>query len=466
MRVRSLRTVIIIITLIAFVIIATLFLYRRPQEGVKETVTGLGSPIQPALTPKPEFVTPRASPAGKPVLEKLELVTDQAFAVDGKYVPNSWGVQKNRIVRTSGGDLFTVYISAGSSDKLNREWHLMHEAPGGSWEEIKTGNAGSEPINIIRGPHDEIHLFAWPGTLGKLQHLVSNDTGKTFKSEFLPGNWKDDQEQGYSGSGINEKGDIVFFQTGDDKPGIFNWTYYSPQTNKWTFHKNLIDYRYTYAFFLPGNDNSLTMVAMRDVKRRELGYPPTSSSQSFDYIFDAIKYFHIDDATQKNPGLEQQTVIQVPPENQDDYDMAYLTDTYIDTAGRVHILYNNLYDGPHHIIIQNGQKIKDTKIPTISNQSGQKMRIVQDTQGHFYIISIDDNGNLIVDPGTASDTDGTQLEPGLLLNTSQYPGCNSDDDYCHSPTFTVPRNGHTLSDTIDGTYGNRGKEIYFRIKLR
>ncbi len=389
------------------------------------------------------------------MLDRLETVTTQAFGEDGQYVPNSWGVHKNRVIRTSTGDIFTVYIDFGS-DHHNHTWHLMHRPPNGGWEELKSGNAGAEPINILRGPHDEIHIFAWPGLQGQLEHDVSTDAGKSFTTENIPGQWL--QEQGYSGSGINAQGDIVFFQSGEEQPGTFLWTYYSHLTHQWQFHISSFDLRYTYAFFFPGYNNDLTMVAVRDVERPFLNY---SSASGFNYIFNAIKYFYINDVN--NPNLTQKVVTEVQPQSNDDSDVTYLSDSYIDTQGRIHILYYNQYDGPHHILIENGQVIKDVK-QDIS--FGPKMRITQDTLGHFYIIAMDQSGNILnVYPGSATDTDGTQLDPVVRLDISQSPGC-TNYDMCHSPTFIVPRNGHALSDTIDGTYGNFTKEIYFRIKLR
>ncbi len=331
----------------------------------------------------------------------------------------------------------------------------------GKWQEIKTGNAGVEPINILRGPHDEIHLFAWPGNQGKLQHLVSRDAGKSFQSAWIPGSWAGPPEQGYSGSGINGNGDIVFFQTGAEKPGVFNWTYYNAAKQTWTFHSNVFDYRYTYAFVMPDENKDLTIVAMRDVTRTELGYPAAPSGD-FNYIYNAIKYFHISNVDNPNSTFTQTIVKEIQPKNNQDSAITYLTDSYIDTQGRTHILYNDLYDGPHHAIVENGHVIKDVKQ---NITAGNKMRIIQDTKGHFYIVSIDNHGALNIYPGSARDTDGTQLDPVVKLNIPQYSGC-TDYDFCHSPTFTAPRNGHALADYIDGVYGNHQNEIYFRVRLR
>ncbi len=454
--------VVVIIAAGAFYIVRSRATNTGQSQTSKSTV--VVPTALPASTPTPVFTTPQASQPGKPVLQTLEQVTNQAFSDEEQYVPNSWGVQKNRFIRTSTGDLFTVYNTQGA-DSSNRMWHLLHKAPGGSWQDIKSGNAGTEPINILRGANDEIHLFAWPGTEGKLQHFVSTDLGQTFKSEILSGGWNTDHEQGYSGSGTNANGAIVFFQTGADKPGVFNWIYYNPETHKWAFHKNTIDYRYTYAFFTPGPQNDLNIVAMRDVKRQELGYQQASKTD-FDYVFDEVKYFHISDATQADPSLSQTLVKQVTPQNRDDYDLTYLTDSYLDTSGRTHILYNNQYDGPHHAIVENGKVVKDVKISNISNAAGQKMRITQDSLGHFYILTIDDDGSLIVDTANADDTDGTHMGTITKLKVGNNTGCNGNDDFCHSPTFTVPRDGSRLTDVIDGVYGNRNKEFYFRINLR
>lgn len=452
MKIRRKSAIILIASVLSLVAIVVLAVYLWDVKSAPEDVSGH------------IFATPKASQPGKPALIKLELVTDQAFGSEDQYVPNSWGAHKDRIVRTARGDLFMTYISQG--DGLNdRQWHLMHKAPNASWQEIKSGNAGAEPINIVLGKNDSIHLFAWPQTAGKLQHLYSTDNGKTFSSEWLAGTWQQGQEQGYSSVGVNDRGDMVLIQTAQDKPGTFFWTYYSSETNKWTFHQNTLDLRYTYAFLFPGYHNDLSIVATRDIQRHFLNLPQSQDGNP--WIFNEVKYFHIDDITPKTPHIDQVLVKEVKPKDPNDTndrDLTYVTDSYIDTAGRMHILYLNEYDGPHQAILENGKIIKDVLMPNVSY--GQKVRITQDTQGHFYLISVDEQGtHLNIYPGASDDTDGTIIEPATRIDISHFPGC-SDYDFCHSPTFTVPRNGHALSDIIDGVYGNFNKEVYFRINLR
>ena len=446
---RSLAIVFLVLGVLLLALVLTFFPSEQLHQAQQSQNTQ--QPQEPPVTEPPRTPLPEDSAI---IFDRLELVTNDAFGDGTTYVPNGWGIHKNRIVRTNSGDIFVVYLAAGS-DMTNRQWRLMHRAPDGTWTQINQGDAGVEPINILRGPNDDLNLFAWPGTSGTLQYIHSTDLGKTFTTTSIPGQWTTDQ--GYSGAGINDDGDMVIFQSGNDKPGSFNWAYYTPSSNSWHFDTNTFDYRYTYAFFLPGNNNNLTIVGMRDVLRSELGYP---SSNGFNYIFNAIKYFQLNDV--HNPQqLYQLNVTQAQPKNNSDSNITYLSDVYIDTLGRTHILYNNMYDGPHHTIIENSMVIKDVR-QNISY--GKKTRIVQDTTGRFYIIATDNN-SLHVYPGAAGDTDGTQLDPVVSLNISNYPTCH-DDDFCMSPTLTVPRNGHALQNYVDGVYGYFNKVFYFRLQLR
>src|SRR2546429_3147656 len=85
---------------------------QHPSQKQQKSTTTFTPPLRPNFGP---------SQPGKPTLERLEQVTDQAFGTNNDYVPNSWGVHKSRIIRTSNGDIFTVYTSQGT-DENNREW--------------------------------------------------------------------------------------------------------------------------------------------------------------------------------------------------------------------------------------------------------------------------------------------------------------------------------------------------------
>ncbi len=395
-------------------------------------------------------------------LQALDQVTDAAYGTDGNYVPNSWGVHKTRFVRTSTDDLFTFYIDAGSGPDAHHHhvWHLMHKAPGSQWQEIQNGDGGQEPINILRGPHDEIHVLAWPATNGVLEDIETTDLGKTFTVTKVPGDWIKDQ--GYAGATINTLGNIVVFQTGDDQPGMLYWAFYNAGAKSWKFHTSQLDtYRFTYNIAFLSDSNDLSLVGMRDVLREELGYP---TADHFDYIFNRVSFFELGNVD--TPQVKQTVIATVEPRNNNDADVAYVSDAYVDTKGRMHVLYSNQYEGVHHAILENGQVTKDVLLKAIPNLNdpNNKARIIQDTQGHFYILNIGAHGSFTIYPGAANDSDGTQFAPVITVDNSQFPGC-LDADFCHSPTFTEPRSGNPLSDTLDGTYGNHQQEIYFRIQL-
>jgi len=412
-----------------------------------------------SVTSSTGYITP-TSP-GLPALDALDRVTGQAASEQDQgqdYIPNGWGSHKNRIVRTSGGDLFTVFVGDGAAS-TDRTWHMMHQAPGSSsWVEMASGDAGQEPINILVGPHDELYIFTWPGTKGQLMEYESTDLGQHFISSQIDGTW--DTSQGYTGSGINAVGDIVVVQTGHDVPGIFRWAYYSPASGKWSYHENTLDVRHTYTYVFPGYNNDLTLVAMRDALRSELGYP---SVPNFNYIFNEISYYYIANVNQ--PVLQSVQVAEVPPGADNEVDITYLTDVYMDTQGRTHVLYTNYYAGEtYHAIVDHGILIKN--VPVTGIDSTHKARIIQDALGHFYILATSASGlSINLYPGIAQDTDGTQLQSPVSLDISKYPTCD-DYDLCNNPTLTVPRAGDALSNTIDGVYGNYGAEIHFRINLR
>ena len=407
-----------------------------------------------------------STPPGVPVLDALDMVTGQAASeqTNGLAVPNGWGSFKNRIVRTSGGDLFTVYVGDGASYQ-DRIWHVMHQAPGSNtWVEMASGDAGEEPINILVGPHDELYVFAWPGTKGRLMEYESTDLGRHFTSSEIAGNW--DIHQGYTGCGINAAGDIVVVQTAQDIPGIFRWVYYAPASGKWSYHESRLNVRHTYTYVFPGYHNDLTLVAMRDATRSELGYADGSSDGS-SYLFNEISYYYIPDINKSTiQEIPQEIpVVEEPPNGDSSADVTYLTDAYMDTQGRTHILYNDFYKGStYHAIIDGGKLVKNVPVPDID--STHKARIIQDASGHFYILATSASGlSINLYPGIAQDTDGTQLQSPVSLDISKYPTCD-DYDLCNNPTLTVPRAGDALSNTIDGVYGNYGAEIHFRINLR
>jgi len=127
---------------------------------------------------------PQQAASVAPYLERLELVTANAGSTaDGG---NTWGNHKSRIVRTPDGNLYTV-VQAPGTDYLHKEWELFKRMGANNWQEINSGVAGREPVNILAGPQNELYIIGWPD--GHPIMWTSVDAGATFTSQAIPGTW-------------------------------------------------------------------------------------------------------------------------------------------------------------------------------------------------------------------------------------------------------------------------------------
>jgi hypothetical protein len=250
---------------------------------------------------------------------------------------------------------------------------------------------------------------------------------------------------------------MVVVQTDGYQPGHFFWAYYSHSTNQWQFHDSQIDYRYTYGYYIPGTNGDLTITGVRDVPSTVAGGSDPNS-----YVFDIIKYFHTTSVT--NPNLSEVIVKQDSSGNAGGHIAitTWISDTYIDTQGRTHILYDDNGTG-YNAIIQNGAIVKDVPLQVGDDY---KVRMIQDTTGKFYLLDLN-GSSLDVYPASVGDTDGTQFDPAVSLSLEQYPSC-PDGSSCQAPHLAVPRGGTPLADYVDGVYNSgQGEQwVYFRVNLR
>jgi hypothetical protein len=403
---------------------------------------------------QPVAITP-VRPIPAPVKLALERVEVAANNVSDGGATDYWGQQKARIVRTSSDDIFLTYKTSAT------DFAVMHRGPGTSrWTQVYSGTAGYEPVNILEGANNSINVFFWPNDGTTLKWAHSADNGKTFQTDTIPGAFPGGQ--GYSGAGANTQGVMIVFETGDYQPGEFAWAVYNPSTKRWQFAKTQIDYRYTYAFFLPGENGDLSITGSLDVPQTTIAGCGFASNV---YIFTELKYYHIPDIFHPTPPgetLVKKAPCHNPPITSNTVDITIDgSDSYLDTQGRIHVLYVEINNGliGHHAIIQNGQVIKDVlvKVPDPFRD-----RIIQDTSGRFYILGMHEGSSrLSIQAGTARDTDGTQLAPPVSIDLgSQYPLTGWG-------TFRIasPRTGTALANYVDGHYQSGNSIIYFRIKL-
>lgn len=397
-------------------------------------------------TPAPTPTLERPAPAPSPSLERLEVVATDVTTGFADY----WGQHKSRIIRLSNGDVYLVYNAQDGN------YHVMKRSSStGTWTLVYQGRAGLEPTNIVRGAHDAIHVF--PYVNGKFSDVVSTDGGTSFSTTILPGTW--DGGQGYAGVDANAQGTIVAAQTGDDVPGQFYLAVYNPAMGTWTYAKQQIPYRYTYGFYLLGSNNDLSIVAVRDVLQSEIG----CSAHGHTFVFDTARVFHLANAFTPSGELSQTLLAQEPctpsTTGEDVNIIVFPIDAYLDTLGRLHVLYVDEADGGlHHAILQGGVVVKDVNVQD-DVLDNYKARLIQDTAGRFYLISMSGNALRVV-PTANGDTDGTRLGTpvDLSLGSHSLEGTGSF-------RIAAPRTGTALADYVDGHYQSNGSIVYFRVRL-
>lgn len=442
-------SLVVILLLVIALTVTVLLAQTAPENRQHVAIT----PIKPPLAPvKPPLVS--VKPPLAPVKLTLERVEVAATNVSDGGATDYWGQHKSRIIRTLTDDIFFTYKTSAT------DFAVMHRGPGTSrWTQVYSGTAGYEPVNILEGANESIHVFFWPHDGTTLKWAHSADNGKTFQTDTIPGAFPGGQ--GYSGAGANAQGVMTVFETGDYQPGEFAWAVYNPLTNRWKFTETPIDYRYTYAFFLPGEHGDVSITGSLDVPQTTIA---GCGSDRNVYIYTELKYYHIPDMF--NPTPPTQTVLKKeachnPPIDSNSVDITvYGTDSYLDTQGRLHVLYVDTNNGGgHHAIIQNGQVIKDVPV-TVPDP--YRDRIIQDTSGRFYLLGMQEGSSrLSIQAGTASDTDGTHLAPPVSIDLgSKYPLTGWGNFRIASP-----RTGTALANYVDGHYQSGNSIIYFRLKL-
>jgi hypothetical protein len=411
---------------------------------------GRASPAARAILTPPES----RSQARRPVIDRLELITDQAaVGSDG----SNWGANKLRVIRALQ-NVFAVYI-VDAEKTGEREWRLAQRGDQ-QWKIIAKGPSGREPVNLLRGPKDELYVISWPDGLPQISRSTTAADGqRTFIASAIPGLWTR-KDQPYHSAGIGANGDIWVLMSDGAKPGIFDLAYYQAQTGRWLRRRVLVDYRHTYAFLFPNDNGALSLVASKDVRWEVQGYERPRGA--FDYVFDGIKYWHfasIDDQFFKEvPVYEERQTDDYP------YVNCFVRDAYQDTKGRIHILYirqgkssRGKVEG-HHAIIEGGAIVKDVVLPSELTKAS---RIFQDSTGKFWVLTAFGRGLYLY---SSDSEDGAQLNAPLIFDSHGY----DVDATQNGLQVAARRAGVPATDYVDGLFsaGKGEKLIYFRFRLR
>jgi len=395
------------------------------------------------------------------MIERLEVVTEQAAPGDGG---NAWGGHQTRIVRTGEG-VFTVYTAAGGSGgRFNRSWRLMRRTEAG-WSEVASGPSGREPVNLLAGPDGRLHVVAWPFKAPVLFSSVLEDgRGKYAQGRLkmedwpVPGDWEASHWP-YNAAGIDAEGNLCVVQsTVSFKPGRFNIALLRPPGRDWTFAVVDKPFRYCYTSVFPER-RGLRLASSRDVPYTALGWPVPEGSESYPFMFDAIGVWRSPDIS--TYPIKRTFRMEAPyhPQRSPRADLRVM-DAYVDTAGRMHLLY--VLRGPStehhhqmwHAILDGERVLTDMHRPDM----GYYCRILQDASGRFYILDSENGGQI----RAGTDEAGTKFTLPVPLDLRgwkiEYSGL----------AWAAPRCGAPLADFADVVFpSGEGKAwVYFRILLR
>lgn len=397
------------------------------------------------------------------------MVTDKAALGDGG---NSWGGHQTRMVRTKSG-LYCAYTVAGQSD-LMREWRLAQRTASG-WRIVARGPSGREPVNLLRGPDDRLHVVAWPDKQPRLWSSSRPNEKMEFVSQAIPGSWPQ-TDWPYGAAAINPQGDIYVLASYGDKPGELRWACRLAAQGRWTFHVTPTDYRFCYTYVLPGTQAKATvpatprtprlaLVSTRDVRWESLEYakPPGA----FGYVFNAVALWHSPDenALNVNAAALQRTLIREEKPSARFPDVLCNNaqgDAYQDVTGRIHVLYQ--LRGPstqgrfevRHAVVENGRIVWDAALPA---EAGYYCRLVQDRRGRLYLIGANSDHITIY---TATPPRDFRFHSPVRIDLKGYNVAYS------GIALAAPRGGVPPADFVDGVFpsGQGEKWVYFRINLR
>ncbi|MFZ5940204.1 MAG: T9SS type A sorting domain-containing protein [Bacteroidota bacterium] len=373
-----------------------------------------------------------------PFIDPPGIVSNNTSTGDGA---NSWGGHQCSIVRSTSGEIFTVYTIAGSSD-LNRIFRLAVKE-GDDWVVIAEGESGREPAQLLIAPDNRLFVVCWLD--GSPRIWISDTAGRNFSSSAIPGDWNPNDNWPYLSAGIDQTGRLFVLASGGGKPGYFKIAFRDLQTGEWSAVKKIpLDYRYCYTYLIPRDDDGLYMASLRDVLWSDLGYEQPAAS--FDYCFNAVKSWYSPQITDME--FAEILVHEEEPEPlypQPDISFNYNGDFYVDTHHRTHVicpvtgastggkicLAHYIYDGKDFII--------STDLPAgIKN-----CRLIQNEDGKFFLITFS-QAQLALYP--ASDANGLVLESPWLFDLAGHEVRYSN---LH---LAAPRCGVPLSGEVDLVY--------------
>lgn len=385
-----------------------------------------------------------------PRVTELNLVTDAAATGS---VGNAWGGHQCRIVRTRDG-VFTAFIISGKTP-METEWRLARHRERG-WDLVAGGRSGRDPINLLAAPDGTLHVVAWPDGRAHLWSITPGDGPRPPREESIPGLTEVSGESTpYGSAGIDDRGNLLVLSSEGTKPGSFRWALRDAASGEWATRVTPLDYRHCYTYVLLEPGGALSVVSTRDVRWEVLGYERPEGV--FAYAFNALGFWRSVRAD-REPLLKAASLVEEPSK---DYPNAFCnsqSDAYLDTQGRVHVLYRRAgastggaMQSRHAVFSSAGTVLADERIPA---GAGPFCRIFQDDRGRFYLLG----SSAIIYP--VSGTDFT-AGPGTPLDFQGY-----EVEYSGFGV-AAPRTGTRSANVADVVFPSGGGRlwVYCRILL-
>jgi len=386
-----------------------------------------------------------------------------------------WGGNMSRICTTKDG-VYTAYMTGGGAGETEIKPFTLFFKPHGSekWKAVGTGESRGYAVITLAGSDGKVYVSTIGNNGGtsvpavysyspvNKEFVVAYDSNPTLYFAYMAAT-------------IDNSGKITMILCGGSKPGGFRYLQFDTNNRKFGSSYDLkIDYRHCYVYLHIKQDGSLEFQAQRDTTYYDLGYPKIEGS-SFDYVFDSIRYFKIEDFASKKLAAD----IIVRRENPEDYQQTltsypavinnYTGDAHWDLDGRLHIFYtvkaksNNWTTDTWHAIIQDDKLIYNEKIWT----GATSLRMVQDSSGNYYLLKMS-YGSRILEIYKSNSSDGYEFsrlgqfilpEAGLL----QYAGLS----------IAKAEGGTPASNIVDVIYPSRASGAkhseewnYFRVHLK
>ncbi len=378
------------------------------------------------------------------VVQRVELVTSNAKTED----PGSnWGGHQTRIVRNQHG-VFTAYTVPPTNNyphtsAFHAEWRLAKRTGENQWQEIAKGPSGREPVNILAALDGTVRLIAWPNKVPEMwtiTHDGSIISRTTIPSTCTSADWP------YCVAGINAQGDMAILANSDSD---YYYSYYSAEKDAWSKQTSSASsmLRHCYCYIFPGENGEVSMVGTRDVPWH------TFIPKMDGYSFTAFGYFHTPNLDTQ-PSFDYIQIKESPTLDPKDNCNAQ-EGNYIDTEGRLHVIYNyrDKYtpERKRHMVFKNGVILKDVLLP--DGLGWFEADIIQNSKGQSFLIT-----PKAIYPCTTED--GTELGKPVPIELGykcEYSGMALSD----------PRSGVPLSDFVDCVFpsGNGAQVIYCRLAL-